>query len=364
MTPLARYQQDLNHNGFSADPAQAHAVQHLQALYERLCQEPESGLLAAVSRLFGKHSPPIKGIYFWGGVGRGKTYLMDTFYHCLPFDRKLRMHFHHFMRRVHTELTNLEGEKNPLNKVAERLAKETRIICFDEFFVSDITDAMILGGLLEQLFKRGTTLVATSNVKPVNLYKDGLQRARFLPAIDLLNQHTQVINLDGGVDYRLRLLEKADTYYAPLDEQSRQQLQRIFMDLAPNPDQVRESVSLNVAGRAINSLRACEDIGWFSFAELCDSPRSQNDYIELASVFHTVFLENVPEMNGGKDDQCRRFINLVDEFYDRNVKLVISAATRPEQLYDGGNLSFEFQRTLSRLQEMQSREYLARPHKP
>lgn len=364
MTPLARYQQDLNNNGFTDDPAQVHAVQHLQTLYEQLCQQQKSGWLTKISSLFSKQSPSIKGLYFWGGVGRGKTYLMDTFYHCLPFDRKLRMHFHHFMRRVHTELTDLEGEKNPLHEVAERLAKEARVICFDEFFVSDITDAMILGGLFEQLFKRGVTLVATSNVEPVNLYKDGLQRARFLPAIDLLNQYTQVINIDGGIDYRLRLLEKADTYYTPLNQDTHQQLERIFTDLIADHRQIRESVPLNISGREINSIKTCEDIGWFSFAELCDSPRSQNDYIELASVFHTLFLENIPAMRAGNDDQCRRFINLVDEFYDRNVKLILSAETSPEQLYDGGNLSFEFKRTLSRLQEMQSREYLARPHKP
>ena len=364
MTPLARYQQDLKSNGFTDDPSQAHAVQHLQSLYEQLCQQQSVGWLTKISSLFGKHSSETKGLYFWGGVGRGKTYLMDTFYRCLPFDRKLRMHFHHFMRRIHAELTDLEGEKNPLHIVAERLAKEVRVICFDEFFVSDITDAMILGGLFEQLFKQGVILVATSNVEPVNLYKDGLQRARFLPAIDLLNQHTQVINVDGGIDYRLRLLEKADTYYSPPNQESHQQLERIFIDLIADHRQIRESVSLNIAGREINSIKICEDIGWFSFAELCDSPRSQNDYIELASVFHTLFLEHIPVMHAGNDDQCRRFINLIDEFYDRNVKLILSAETAPEQLYDGSNLSFEFKRTLSRLQEMQSREYLARPHKP
>ena len=364
MTPHERYQKDLNSKGFSDDPAQTHAVRHLQALYEQLCQEKNSRWLTKITHLFGKQIPPIRGLYLWGGVGRGKTYLMDTFYHCLPFDRKSRMHFHHFMRRVHKELTDLEGEKNPLNIVAERLAKEARIICFDEFFVSDITDAMILGGLFEQLFKRNVTLVATSNVEPVNLYKDGLQRARFLPAIDLLNCHTQVINVDGGIDYRLRLLEKADTYYTPLNSDAHQQLQRIFSDLIADHRQIIESAPLNIAGRTINSIKICEDIGWFTFAELCDSPRSQNDYIELASVFHTLFLEDVPAMHAGNDDQCRRFINLIDEFYDRNVKLILSAETAPEQLYNSGNLSLEFKRTLSRLQEMQSREYLARPHKP
>ncbi len=366
MTPEVNYQQDLSRKGFSHDPAQAEAVKHLQTLYETLLQTSDSSsfLNKLQSLLSGENKTPVKGLYFWGGVGRGKTYLMDTFYHCLPFENKTRMHFHHFMRRVHKELKQLTGQKNPLNTVAERLAKEARIICFDEFFVSDITDAMILGGLMEQLFHLGVTLVATSNVEPKNLYENGLQRARFLPAIDLIYKHTNVLNIDGGIDYRLRLLEKADTFYCPLSSESHSKLEKMFLDLAPDISLAIDSQSVEIFGRNINSVKICEDIGWFTFNALCDGPRSQNDYIELACIFHTIILESIPILDATRDDQTRRFINLVDEFYDRGVNLIISAQAPLDSLYDGGNLSFEFQRTLSRLQEMQSTEYLARAHKP
>ncbi len=365
MTPESRYQQDLKKDSFSYDPAQEAAVQHLQRLFDQLTAEaPRNSLLRRINPFVGKESHTVRGLYFWGGVGRGKTYLMDTFYDCLPFSEKKRMHFHHFMRWVHGELKKLSGEKNPLDKVAEILAAETRVICFDEFFVSDITDAMLLGGLFEQLFQRGITLVATSNVVPDQLYKDGLQRARFLPAIDQIKEHTLVINVDGGTDYRLRLLEKADTYFSPLGAEADLHLQKTFDDLAPDISHCREADVIEIAGRAINSERTCEDIGWFSFGALCDGPRSQNDYIELACLYQTVILENVPQMGEKKDDQARRFINMVDEFYDRNVKLILTAATPLPELYTSGRLNFEFQRTISRLQEMQSREYLSQPHDP
>ena len=363
MTPETYYQQDLTRKGFSYDPAQANAVKHLQRLYEKLCADASPTLLQQITSWFGASSPPVKGLFFWGGVGRGKTYLMDAFYHSLPFNKKMRMHFHHFMGRIHNELTGLEGQKNPLGLVADRLSKEARIICFDEFFVSDIADAMILAGLLEQLFSRGVALVVTSNVEPKDLYLDGLQRARFLPAIDLINTYTTVVHVDGGTDYRLRLLEKADTYYSPLTAQTHERLNHIFLELTPDHSRIRDNHTLNVLGRNINSIKTCEDIGWFTFSELCNGPRSQNDYIELASVFHSIILTEVPKLDAGKNDQCRRFIALVDEFYDRSVKLIISAETTLDTLYDDSNLSFEFRRTLSRLQEMQSTQYLARPHK-
>ena len=363
MTPESSYQRDLEQRGFSRDPAQAAAVQHLQHLYEQLVMPEKKSLLQSFQGLFNKTREPVRGLYFWGGVGRGKTWLMDTFYNCLPFNDKLRMHFHHFMRRVHEELTALEGQKNPLSLVADRLASEARVICFDEFFVSDITDAMILGGLMEQLFNRGVALVATSNVMPDQLYKDGLQRARFLPAIALLQQHTQVVNVDGGTDYRLRLLEKAHTYYWPLNDDSLQQLEQIFQSLAPAPDQIEESTAIEIVGRNINCEKVCQDVAWFTFTELCDGPRSQNDYIELACLYHTVILQGVPQFTADRNDQARRFINLVDEFYDRGVKLIISSEVNLDVLYTSGTLSFEFQRTLSRLQEMQSKKYLACPHK-
>ena len=364
MTPQACYHRDVTLKGFTKDPAQAEAVAQLQDLFERLSNQPKKSLFNSLQIALGKPREPERGLYFWGGVGRGKTWLMDTFYHCLPFGEKMRMHFHHFMRRVHGELKTLEGEKNPLNTVAERLAKEARVICFEEFFVSDITDAMILGGLMAQLFQRGVTLVATSNVDPDLLYKDGLQRARFLPAIELIKKHTRVVNVDGGTDYRLRLLEKTKTFYWPLNENTQHQLQRTFTELAPDPEHIESGTTLEISNRPIHCVKLCKDIAWFTFSALCDGPRSQNDYIELAHLFHTIVLQGVPQFDADKNDQARRFINLVDELYDRGVKLIIASAVELSALYASGNLSFEFMRTLSRLQEMQSKQYLARPHKP
>lgn len=365
MTPLEHYQQDLKQDGFVHDPAQEEAVRHLQRLYEDLlAADQKKGGLASLFSFGKKPKEPCQGLYFWGGVGRGKTYLVDTFYDCLPFEDKMRTHFHRFMKRVHAELKTLDGQKNPLITVARRLAGEARVICFDEFFVSDITDAMILAGLMEELFKNGVTLVATSNIIPDGLYENGLQRARFLPAIALLNKYTDVVNVDSGVDYRLRVLEQAELYHTPLDESARVTMEKNFTSLAPDAAQIREDYHLEVEGRSIPYLKVCEDIVWFDFKALCDGPRSQNDYIELAREFHTVLLSDVPQMGRAVDDQARRFINMVDEFYDRGVKLIMSGATPLLELYTEGKLEFEFQRTLSRLQEMQSSEYLAREHKP
>ncbi|HEY7885078.1 MAG TPA: cell division protein ZapE, partial [Cellvibrionaceae bacterium] len=334
LTPQERYQQDLELPGFVYDSAQAEAVAHLQALYEVLlavdAQRPWWQFWAK------KTVQPVKGLYFWGGVGRGKTYLMDNFYESLPFERKLRVHFHRFMRRVHGDLKRLAGTKNPLEQVAAGIATEARVICFDEFFVSDIGDAMILATLLDGLFRRGVTLVATSNIPPDGLYKDGLQRARFLPAIALLQQHTQVVNVDGGVDYRLRALAQAELYYTPLDERADAALGEAFARLCPPGAEVRRKVALEVEGRPIEALQVADDVVWFDFAALCDGPRSQNDYIELAREFHAVLISAVPVFTADRDDQARRFINLVDEFYDRQVKLVLSAAAPLQQLYGGG----------------------------
>lgn len=368
-SPIARYKRDLERDDFTYDPAQEQAVEHLQGLYERLCQRQDSAQSAsALSRWFQnlRKGPvePEMGLYFWGGVGRGKTYLMDNFFESLPFERKMRTHFHRFMRRVHGELSSLDGEKNPLEIVAERLSKEAVVICFDEFFVSDITDAMILANLLDGLFSRGVSLVATSNIVPDGLYKDGLQRARFLPAIALLNKYTEVVNVDGGVDYRLRALEQAELYHFPLDDEADKSLTASFDSLLPDNQEVRSNVALEVEGRPITARFEAEEMVWFDFYELCDGPRSQNDYIELAREYHTVLVSDVPELGGSKDDQARRFLNLVDEFYDRSVKLIISAEVPLQKIYSGGRLSFEYDRTVSRLLEMQSREYLARAHKP
>lgn len=364
MTPLERYQADLKRPDFFHDAAQENAVRHLQRLYDELIarDQSKSGLMG---KLFGKKPQgPVKGLYFWGGVGRGKTYLVDTFFDALPFEQKMRTHFHRFMKRVHEEMKTLKGEKNPLTIIGKRFADEARVICFDEFFVSDITDAMILATLMEELFKNGVSLVATSNIVPDGLYKDGLQRARFLPAIALLKQHTDIVNVDSGVDYRLRALEQAELFHFPLGPAAEESLLTSFRSLLPDCTHMVENEALMIENRAIHAVRVCEDVAWFEFRELCDGPRSQNDYIELGKVFHAVILANVEQMSVAKDDMARRFINLVDEFYDRNVKLIISAEVELKDLYTGGRLSFEFQRTLSRLLEMQSHEFLSRPHRP
>lgn len=362
-TPWQRYQADLQREGFSHDPAQEQAVLLLQDLFERLVASRsgrDGGLVAWVRKLRGKEVEPQLGLYFWGGVGRGKTYLVDNFYDCLPLRRKMRIHFHRFMQRVHQELADLEGEKNPLDAVADRLSEEARIICFDEFFVTDIGDAMILGGLMEALFARGVTLVATSNIEPARLYENGLQRQRFLPTIALLEKYTRIFHLDSEFDYRLRTLQQAALYYFPLGEGADKSMQACFARLAPDGAKHWERLQIN--HRYLTCRCKAEDVAWFDFAELCDGPRSQNDYIELARIFHAVLISGVPEFVSDKDDQARRFINLVDEFYDHNVKLVLAAAKPLLELYGGGHLQFEFERTVSRLQEMQSYEYLAMEH--
>lgn len=374
-SPTQRYEADLASGEFSPDDAQKQAVELLQDLYLRLIerniaqQEREGKLGERLKKMLGKRrdTAPEKGLYFWGGVGRGKTYLMDTFYEALPFNNKLRVHFHRFMRRVHADLTRLEGEKNPLDKVAEELAAEVCVICFDEFFVSDITDAMLLAGLFEGLFARGVCLVATSNIEPDGLYKDGLQRARFLPAIALLNKHTNVVNIDGGVDYRLRALEQARLYYSPIDSSTEASLEACFHHLAPVGVEefvcISSNVPIEIEGRELHARHLADDVVWFEFLELCDGPRSQMDYIELAREFHAVIISNVPQMDSHADDKARRFILMVDEFYDRKIKLVISADVAVEQLYIGSRLAFEFERTVSRLLEMQSHDYLASAHR-
>lgn len=364
LSPLQRYLKDLEKEGFVADPAQKMAVDKLQRLYEELVKD-QANREKEASRWFNKFSKkkivPVKGLYFWGGVGRGKTYLMDNFYESLPFKQKMRIHFHRFMQRVHVELKTLKDQKNPLVVVARRLSDEARIICFDEFFVSDIGDAMILAGLMTELFNNGVSLVCTSNIIPDRLYEDGLQRARFLPVIDLVNKHTDVVNVDGGNDYRLRTLEQAELFHYPLDDIATINLEKYYSELALEAGS--HELDLEINGRIIKARRHSDDVVWFEFSALCDGPRSQNDYIEIARQFHAVIISNVPQLNVEKDDQARRFINLVDEFYDRSVKVIISAEAPIHELYLGGKLSFEFERTESRLLEMQSKSYLESPHK-
>ena len=363
MGPLDLYQTAVSKGDIQSDVAQLQAMERLQSLYLALTkQENEPGLIA---KLFAKPKRElIPGLYFWGGVGRGKTFLMDLFFDSLPFEQKSRMHFHRFMRHVHRALTDLQGEADPLRKIALDFADKNRVLCFDEFFVSDITDAMILGLLLEELFARGVCLVATSNIVPDQLYLNGLQRQRFLPAIALLNKHCKVVNVDGGIDHRLRALEKAELYHSPLDADADRAIQATFESLVPVEGETKRGVDLDVEGRPIPVLVLAEDIVWFDFSAICEGPRSQNDYIEIAREFHAVMISNVPALGLANDDAARRFINLVDEFYDRSVKLALSASEPLASLYSGGRLEFEFARTESRLLEMQSREYLARPHRP
>ena len=355
---LARYKAELAQSGFSADAAQARAVSALQAVQNALARHETPGFLR---RLFGARAAPVKGLYIWGGVGRGKTWLMDLFFDTLAEPRKGRWHFHRFMSQVHAELKTLHQQQDPLQIVASRLADKARVICFDEFFVADITDAMLLGRLFEHLFARGVVLVATSNLPPDDLYKGGLQRARFLPAIALLKRHCAVLQVDSGIDYRLRTLETADLYHAPLNEAAEASLQQSFARLTGR--HVLEQHSLTLNGRDIPVRRLGEDVAWFDFAALCDGPRSAADYIEIASCYHAVLLSGVPQLDAQLENQARRFIALVDEFYDRNVKLILSAAVTLDDLYVGEKLRFEFQRTRSRLIEMQSLEYLGCEHR-
>lgn len=367
ITPLSKYEADIASGGFTEDAAQRRAVEALQRLYEdmlRFRQQQGGGLLTSVKSWFRKTPQAPRGIYFWGGVGRGKTYLVDTFYDTLPFEQKLRVHFHRFMHRVHKELKELKGKSDPLPIIADKLANEAQIVCFDEFFVQDITDAMILGTLMQELFKRNVVLVATSNIVPDDLYKNGLQRARFLPAIELIKKHCEVINVDSGIDYRLRTLTKAEIYHSPLDADADKNLQRYFTDLAPDHCSRNTDGTIRINGRDITVRKECDDVVLFDFDAICGGPRSQNDYIELAQLYHAVLISNVPQLGGNNDDAARRFLALVDEFYERRVKLILSAEVPLEEIYTDGKLKFEYQRCISRLQEMQSQEYLALEHKP
>ena len=361
MGPPDLYQTAVSKGDIQSDVAQLQAMERLQSLYLALTkQENEPGLIA---KLFAKPKRElIPGLYFWGGVGRGKTFLMDLFFDSLPFEQKSRMHFHRFMRHVHHALTDLQGEADPLRKVALDFADKNRVLCFDEFFVSDITDAMILAGLLEVLFKNGVTLVATSNVKPVNLYENGLQRSKFLPAIALIEVNTEILNVDSGTDYRLRVLESAEIYHYPLDRQADEVLLQSFNSLSP--DTGKADIVLDIEGREIKTRFCGDGVVWFDFPDICDGPRSQNDYIEIAMLYQTVLVSNLPCFTEKSENAARRFISLVDEFYDHSVKLIISAESPILEIYQGDRLKFEFQRTESRLQEMQSNEYLGREHKP
>lgn len=363
MTPIARYQRRVAAGELQADPVQRQLVRELESLHGELAaQRPRRSLRGRIARFFGKRVEPVKGVYIWGGVGRGKTLLLDLFYHCLPFEDKTRQHFHRFMASVHAGLKRHANRADPLDLVADGLADRARVICFDEFVVSDIADAMILGNLFAALFDRGVTLAATSNTVPADLYRDGLQRQQFLPAIELIESHTRVLHVDGGKDYRLRVLERADVFQCPADDVADVHLDEYFTAIAP--DTAHEATSIELLGRPIAVRKSADGVIWFNFSDLCDGPRSQNDYIELSRLYQTVLVSHVPRFDAEHENQARRFVALVDEFYDRRVKLILSAQVPIRELYQGERLQVDFERAKSRLQEMQSFDYLASAHRP
>lgn len=353
------YQAAVTEGRIQQDPKQLIMAHELNDLRTRLIDRTMKlkwpfGLFTRTAK------EPEQGLYIWGGVGTGKTLLMDTFMESLPFRHKLRMHFYGFMKRVHEDLKLQIGHTDPLSLIAREWSMHTQVLCLDEFLVHDIADAMLIGELLRHLFQNGVVLVATSNVQPDNLYKDGLQRSRFLPAIACLKANTKTINLESAMDYRLRSLKQAELYHHPLDSDSDSQLKESWERLVTGRFDEGEWIEVN--GRLIQSRASCEDLAWFDFQQLCQGPRSQIDYITIGKRFNTIILSNIPQLGAEQDDDARRFISLVDEFYDRRVKLIISAEVPIEAVYQGTKLSFEFERTQSRLIEMQSHEYLAMAH--
>jgi cell division protein ZapE len=358
-----RYAEALGLRHFTSDAEQLAVIARLDDLRQRLL-EPLSGFALPrwLAALAGRDLTPVQGLYLWGGVGRGKTWLMDLFCASLPPTLARRRHFHRFMHEVHQHLGRLQHHLSPLEQVARRIARSTRVLCLDELYVADIADAMILGGLFAGLTRRGVTLVVTSNVPPHELYRDGLQRQRFLPAIALLERYLDVVRLAGSTDYRLRQLTEAGIYLPAGAPGTAGRLAALFESLAAQ--EPRGGRTIEVAGRAIPVLRASATVAWFDFAALCAGARSQEDYIEIAREYQSVILADVPVLDAAHEDEARRFIALVDEFYDRNVKLIVSAAAAPAELYRGERLGALFARTASRLTEMQSEEYLAREHRP
>ena len=361
--PLELYRQRVARGDITSDAAQARAVEALERLYRELLETaPHGGWRAKVAQLTGNRRSAVRGLYLWGSVGRGKTFLMDLFFNALPFADKRRQHFHRFMATVHERLKTHRNVSNPLELVAEEIAARARIICFDELAVTDIADAMLLGNLFAGLFARRVTLAATSNVVPDQLYAGGLQRQRFLPTIALLKEHCDVLHVDGGIDYRLRALERADVYQTPAGADADARLAEFFESIAP--DEGDDGGSLELHGRRIAYRRAADGVIWFGFGDLCDGPRSQDDYIELSRLYQTVLISDVPRFDATLENQARRFIALVDEFYDRRVKLILSGAVPATELYRGERLKHDFRRTESRLIEMQSHDYLKQAHRP
>ncbi len=375
MSISSEYNRQLQKKQFCVIAEQKTIVQQLETLQLHLEQAlQQRQTFAHKLRSFfnfarSDRTAELRGYYIWGDVGRGKTWLMDMFYdtideHSLTGKRKIRLHYSHFMQFVHDQLSLLNKQQNPLQHIARAFARRYQILCLDEFHVSDITDAMLLSGLLNVLFKEGLILVATSNQPPDDLYKNGLQRERFLPAIELIKKYTHTLILNGETDHRLRILEKADIWH-PInpdnDANSDAVLEKRFLELATAPAQRHHKIRINY--RNIETRLCARDIIWFDFQVICGDHRGSTDYIQIAQQFHTVFISRIEIMNDGQNDKARRFINMIDEFYDRNVNLLCSAAAQPEDLYTGRQLRFEFKRTASRLQEMRSHDYMQRVHK-
>lgn len=358
ISPAERYAQALASGQFLPDDAQAQAVHELDRVWQELLQRFKASKKAF--RRFRRQSSP-RGVYMWGGVGRGKTWLMDQFYESVPFRRKTRMHFHHFMQYVHRELNKLSGQRNPLEMVADQIYKEAVVICFDEFFVSNVTDAMILSDLFQKLFARGVTLVATSNIAPDGLYRNGIHRDRFIPTIEMVKKHCAVLNVDAGVDYRLRVLKQAQLFKSPLTHENKVWMAQRFSALTQTQLQSQEPIIINK--RIVETIGHTEDVLWCEYSELCLKPRSPADFIEIANIYNTVLVSNVPHLTDYLSEGTRRFIYLVDEFYDRGVKLLLTSEDSIADLYQGDKLAFEIERTRSRLLEMQSDDYLNAAHR-
>ncbi|NTV11050.1 MAG: cell division protein ZapE [Zoogloea sp.] len=348
----------LKTRGYKSDPAQRGAAQRLQKLYSELVAF-KAARRTTLRKVFARPHIP-RSVYFWGGVGRGKSFLMDCFFDSVPYKRKRRVHFHAFMQEVQNDLKDLNHEPDPLQKVADRIARQTRLLCFDEFHISDIADAMILGRLLDALFARGVIFVMTSNYPPDGLYPNGLMRINFLPTIEMIKRRFDIIEVDHGTDYRLRTLEKIDTFLVPADEAADRRMQADFAKIAGSPGKGGE---IEVLDRSLPVIKRAPGVIWFDFATLCGGPRSQNDYLEIARQYHTLLLSRVPRMNAGQASEARRFTWLIDVLYDHRVKLLISADCAVHDLYLEGHNAHEFVRTVSRLIEMRSREYLAEAHK-
>jgi cell division protein ZapE len=359
--PGVAYARGVAAGRWQHDAAQERVLLELDRIHDELVKVADAGVFSRLARHFGR-SDSIRGLYLWGGVGRGKTFLVDLFFEQLPLEAKRRVHFHRFMGEVHAHIRELGERSDPLEEIAAGYAARTRLLCLDEFFVSDIGDAMILGRLLDALFARGVVLVTTSNTAPENLYPDGLQRARFLPAIALLQRHCAVRQMQSPTDYRLRSLTQAPTYHHPLGAAAEAAIEGFYERLTA--DTVRDGEPLLVNGRAIATVDSAEGVAWFEFAALCEGPRAVADYIEIARDFHTILVAGVPHFDALNEDAALRFVHLVDELYDRNVNLILSAAAPPGGLYRGRRHAHAFNRTESRLIEMQSETYLAREHRP